>query len=482
MDSIQELIDRYTRAQEDIEAEIEKQPRGTVKEYESTLTEKILAILAGLYLYTTKWSGKNIEKYYDTAMDDAVGAAQKEYRRKKKKPPAMGAKTAADSDAVSILRRNLEADLTGSVDFVGRQMQDEIRQAGLRASMEAAVRGEATEIMQQNLKQMLIDRGIPAIEYTRNGKKAYMQLDTYAELVARTTAREARNTANINLGQRIGNTLVLMSTHNNSCPICAPYQGRVYSTVPGNPDFPYLYDTPFSREYKTFHPRCEHVVTQYIMDLHSDEENRKMRELSNRSFEIGGEGWTKAQTERAERSLRGYWKGQQRKSRIYADKKQYNNYRIILGDDAPSTLQDFLDLKKDGGEAWEFRRLDYRRRKKLVDHPELALPNADRATAANTKFTKYLFNKNNADGWAKGRAFESRLGYNIDNWETLQKEIVKRAQIYPAAAGETDQYGTRYTQHIVIYGEKGKPANVRVGWKVKGDKTWLTTALIKEID
>ena len=361
MDSIQELIDRYTRAQEDIEAEIEKQPRGTVKEYESTLTEKILAILAGLYLYTTKWSGKNVEKYYDTAMDDAVGAAQKEYRRKKKKPPAMGAKTAADSDAVSILRRNLEADLTGSVDFVGRQMQDEIRQAGLRASMEAAVRGEATEIMQQNLKQMLIDRGIPAIEYTRNGKKVYMQLDTYAELVARTTAREARNTANINLGQRIGNTLVLMSAHNNSCPICAPYQGRVYSTVPGNPDFPYLYDTPFSKEYKTFHPRCEHVVTQYIMELHSDDENRKMRELSNRSFEIGGEGWTKAQTERAERSLRGYWKGQQRKSRIYADKKQYGRYKIVLGEDAPKTFSDFQKMKEENGEQWKRLQAEYRK-------------------------------------------------------------------------------------------------------------------------
>lgn len=54
------------------------------------------------------------------------------------------------------------------------------------------------------------------------------------------------------------------------------------------------------------------------------------------------------------------------------------------------------------------------------------MPNAEKATAADAKFTKYLFNKDKADGWAEGRAFGSRLGYNINNWEELKKDILKK--------------------------------------------------------
>ena len=44
--------------------------------------------------------------------------------------------------------------------------------------------------------------------------------------------------------------------------------------------------------------------------------------------------------------------------------------------------------------------LDYERQNKLIMHPELKLPNAEKATADDRKFTGYLFNPNNAEGWA----------------------------------------------------------------------------------
>ena len=111
-----------------------------------------------------------------------------------------------------------------------------------------------------------------------------------------------------------------------------------------------------------------------------------------------------------------------------------------------------------------------------------ALPNADKTTAAKDKFTQYLFGGTNADGLAKGRALQSRLGYNIDSWEDLQQEILTRATKYPATLRDLDEYGTAYTQKIILYGNKGKPANVIVGWKTQGDKTWMTSAYIKEVE
>ena len=153
----------------------------------------------------------------------------------------------------------------------------------------------------------------------------------------------------------------------------------------------------------------------------------------------------------------------------------------MLGKDAPKSLAAFKRLKKSDGENWKFMQLDYRRRSALLSDPSLALPCADTATAADAKFEGYLFNPNNSDGNPKGVAFTRRLGYNINNWQELQDEILKRAKIYPVKQGETDIFGTRYEQRIILYGYKGKPANVIIGWKHKEGRTWMTTAHLKEV-
>lgn len=482
MDRTQELIQQYEQAENQIRKEIEKEPGRNKEEYERYLLSRVTAILAGLYLATEAWSSKHIPKIYNEGVQQAQRSVNAQYKAADRTPPDIARMTSADFDSISILQRNLNTDLTNAVDHVGRMMEDEIRKAGLQASLEKVSSGQTVKQMQRNLVQMLENKGVAAIEYMRGGKKCYMSLDAYAELVARSTVHEARNTANINLGVRIGNDLVKMSSHFGACPICAPYEGRVYSVSGTNPNYPALYDTPWSSAYQNFHPHCRHILTQYIEELQSDEDIQDMRKYSNRSFDIGGKGWTKEQTAQANRSLANYRAGRDRKTKLYTDRKQWQNYRAVLGDDAPKSFSGFRRMKQSGNDNWQYTQLDYRRRKKLIDNPKLALPNVEAATAADAKFTKYLFNKNNADGWAKGRAFESRLGYNISNWEELQRQLIDRARLYPAKAGETDQYGTRYTQYMVLFGNKGKPANVRAGWKVSEDKTWLATVLIKEVD
>lgn len=476
------MIEKYETAEAEIRAEIEKEPQGSQREYSERLLARITVILTGLYAATETWSNRHIPKIYNEGIQQAQRSVNAQYKAANRMPPDIAKMTSADFDSISILQRNLNADLTNALDHVGRMLEDEVRKAGLQASFEKVSSGQTVKQMQRNLVQMLEKKGVAAIEYMRGGKKCYMSLDAYAELVARSTVHEARNTANINLGVRIGNDLVKMSSHFGACPICAPYEGRVFSVSGTNPNYPALYDTPWSSAYQNFHPHCRHILTQYIEELQSDEDIQDMRKYSNRSFDIGGKGWTKEQTAQANRSLANYRAGRDRKTKLYTDRKQWQNYRAVLGDDAPKSFSGFRRMKQSGNDNWQYTQLDYRRRKKLIDNPKLALPNVEAATAADAKFTKYLFNKNNADGWAKGRAFESRLGYNISNWEELQRQLIDRARLYPAKAGETDQYGTRYTQYMVLYGNKGKPANVRAGWKVSEDKTWLATVLIKEVD
>lgn len=165
-----------------------------------------------------------------------------------------------------------------------------------------------------------------------------------------------------------------------------------------------------------------------------------------------------------------------------SDKWQYQKYKDILGDDAPKTLDSFQQMKYTNEERYSFQELDFSRRNKLIEHPELGLPNAEAVRLPEDKFTKYLFGGNNADGLPKGRNFENRLGYNIKNWNSLSDEIKKRAPIYPATKKGNSGFGERYEQPMVIYGLKGTPANVVVGWIHKPDGTVsMTSTYIKEV-
>lgn len=167
-----------------------------------------------------------------------------------------------------------------------------------------------------------------------------------------------------------------------------------------------------------------------------------------------------------------------------ADREQLAEYQAVLGRglDFTKGIDAFQEMKYIDEETYSFAKLDYRRQNRLNLHPEEALPNAKKATADSRKFTDYLFGGTNKDGLAKGVAIKDRLGYDIDNWEEFEGEIIKRADRYPATVKAKDQYGQRYEQKMVIYGLNGTPANVVVGWIEKDGKTRLTSAYIKEAD
>ena len=79
-----------------------------------------------------------------------------------------------------------------------------------------------------------------------------------------------------------------------------------------------------------------------------------------------------------------------------------------------------------------------------------------------------------------------RLGYNANNWMDLKNEILSRASDYPSTfkgsiSKNGNVYGDKYEQQIIVYGSKGKPANVIVGWIMENGNPRMTTALIKEM-
>jgi hypothetical protein len=98
-------------------------------------------------------------------------------------------------------------------------------------------------------------------------------------------------------------------------------------------------------------------------------------------------------------------------------------------------------MKYNEPEKFRFVRLDHQRQMRLVQDPKLKLPNAEKVTAADAKFEKYLFGGTHPAGLAKGAAFTSRLGYDINNWQDLRDEILNRASHYPAVLRSSGKFG-----------------------------------------
>lgn len=167
-----------------------------------------------------------------------------------------------------------------------------------------------------------------------------------------------------------------------------------------------------------------------------------------------------------------------------ADTKQYEVYKkLIEKKHIGKTLADFQEMKYTKPEFYDMLKTDYRRRNNLRLHPEKALPEMPTTNLPELKFTKYLFGGENPDGLAKGTAFESRLGYNADNWKELQREIKAAAPKYPATIKGSNEYGVNYEQKIVLYGKNGTPANVVVAWfkDIEKDEMRMVSAYIKEV-
>jgi len=217
---------------------------------------------------------------------------------------------------------------------------------------------------------------------------------------------------------------------------------------------------------------CAHRVLPYIWTQKTKEEQEDALRQAKKPFNLDPRG-------EAERMR--YEKAQRENAERLRDRKQWERYKAVLGDDAPKTFSGFRAMKRAGSENFRFMSLDYKRQSRLAANPALALPNAGKATAADAKFTSYIFSPSNPDGLAKGVAFTNRLGYDSDNWEELRDKILKAAPRYPTRLRGEDENGASFEQKIILWGLKGKPANVIVGWKTKDSLTWMTTAYISEV-
>lgn len=262
--------------------------------------------------------------------------------------------------------------LTKAVNIVGRRVEDDIREAGLRAAALKNATGGTVKAMQYDLEKRLLGLdlrhpdGRMGVQY-RNGR--VMPIDKYAEMVSRTTPAEAQNKAKIVQGTEWGYDLARCTTHSPTCEVCAKYQGRVYALTREAANgkykgpkgetlrFPLLYETALVHGYETLHPNCRHRFTILVARAYSPAELAEMSHKSMQPFED-----TRSDAER-----KAYAQEQVVKRERNADLREWRRYRAALPEQAPATFAGFRSMKRANSQRYQDLKQDYRY---LINDPQ----------------------------------------------------------------------------------------------------------------
>ncbi len=492
---LETLVSIYLRAETAIINEIGRlRSQGLVDYHAVAALERVQAILRQMESDCWEYVPKMIEKQFYVRVPEARKALEVPETAAKHAMGYYNAGVGASLDFVQMdIVRRLTENLMGEITdasmtvmatlqsaLIGRVEPDVYRRVGLEqvAAQQAAGRGVNASV--PAFVQALRREGVRA--FTDKAGRDW-SLHTYCTMVSRTTSRQAEVLAVLTADSE--HDLYMISSHGTTCALCAPYEGRVYSRSGTDPDFPPLAaafgkvdpagpDT-LANTWLNIHPNCLHVLLPWTAAGRTDEEIQKIKDFSNPRKNPF------SRDPRSESQIAAYRKKERARAQWLADYRQWERYRVTLGNRVPGRFETFLHQKREDGERYRLWRLDYRRRAELLEHPERALPGADKASAADAKFTGYFFNPENPKGLAKGRAFSSHLGYNVENWQIMRDEILEAAKMYPVTYRSSSIYGKLYSQLVILQGVNNKPANVLLGWIVKPDgSTWLTTAHMEE--
>lgn len=147
----------------------------------------------------------------------------------------------------------------GPIPFIGRRINDPYRRVALETVAQGLVgldtRGQVSAALVRNLIREGVTDAVTGF-VDRAGRR--WPLDVYAEMVARTTTREATTRATVNRLREGGLALVTVSHHEHKADECSKYDGKTFAMTAAAAA---AENVPRLTELPPFHPRCRHVLT-----------------------------------------------------------------------------------------------------------------------------------------------------------------------------------------------------------------------------
>jgi hypothetical protein len=223
--------------------------------------------VALLNLATKRWADAEIPRAYKTGARRARVAL--EILGKKKRKPEMEAPElrlkdkmlerafTANNSIRETVEKFLGAAMLAAQTVRTAQVQEQIdmdeardmfNKWGIEAVAQLQARGVLSKKIYDYLRGLIEESNFIEI----NGRSYNMR--KYSKMVARTELREAQSESTREMCRQFDHDLVEVSVHGTTCPICAPYEGRIFSLSGHSSDYPMLDSDP------PWHPNCMHSI------------------------------------------------------------------------------------------------------------------------------------------------------------------------------------------------------------------------------
>jgi len=245
----------------------------------------------------------NAQKLSKTKISEAVEQAYKAGVNSANKDFGLAPKLYKDIKVpFAIQRLILEQQnlISGTHTNILRTANDAYREIIAEASKSALIGVETRKQAAQYALNRFADAGIGTF-VDKAGR--IWALASYVEMATRTTIAHAAIQGHIDRQKELEQDLIIISDHDNECPICQPWENRILSISGKHKTYPSLQSVINAG---LFHPNCKHTLTGYVEGL------TKPRQKTAAEKAKDNEGYKITQQQRYnERTIRKWKKRQQ---------------------------------------------------------------------------------------------------------------------------------------------------------------------------
>lgn len=204
--------------------------------------------------------------------------------------------------------------------------------------------GNTRKVTTQRVAESFAKEGMTSF-ITVDGKK--LPLDFYSEVVTRTNLKKANTDGALNRYTENGIQYVTVSGGFPTCHQCNQYRDLVFSLIDDNSGFPYLPPGTFP-----LHPNCNCSLRPYVIEYKTEKEiDAAKKKASN---------FDPNKDTRSDSQKKAYDKRQALNRKRNEEKKEYANYKAVLGDDAPKSLGGYRRSKASQSDNFIRIKEDYR--------------------------------------------------------------------------------------------------------------------------
>lgn len=344
---LQKLIAIFLRAETAIINEIGRlRSQGLVDYHVVAALERVQAILRQMENDSWEYVPQMVEKMFYVRVPEArriVGETAAKHAAGYQNAALL---TGEQHAVVDMLVMNLMGEITDASmtamatlqsALVGRVEPDIYRRVGLEQVALRQATGQGVYKQLPGFVEALRREGVTAF-VDKAGR--HWSLHTYCSMVSRTTSRQAEVLAVLTADP--GHDLYQISSHNTTCELCAPYEGRVYSKSGTDPDFPPLAaafgkvdpngpDT-LANTWLNIHPGCLHSVYPWTPAGRTTEEIQKIKDFSNpkkNPFTVDP---------RTEKQIKAYRAKEAARRRWLESYRAWERYRMTVGEPIPKTF------------------------------------------------------------------------------------------------------------------------------------------------